>query len=204
MLTHLALLLSELGLWLKSTHKHVQEKKHVHITCRQALRRNDVYTHLSKDKLVPLLINKFLGNNKNNFNVFRDRTLQGNSASKLLIREVEDFVWTRPCMVWMCPLALRWQCAWSSCEGGVNLPPSQWHLLLSLHLWCAVSYSYELLFLYTPWLLLLHAQPDAWILCGQQLKYVPGHIHSAHTNSLNSIFMFYLLNADCNKVLLSL
>lgn len=57
MLTHLALQLSTRGLW---------EQTHFFSRTRQ--------THTSaKDKTIPRQINKFLGNNKNNFNVFTDQ-----------------------------------------------------------------------------------------------------------------------------------
>lgn len=57
MLTHLALQLSTRGLW-EQTHFFSQTRR----------------THTSaKDKTIPRQINKFLGNNKNNFNVFTDQ-----------------------------------------------------------------------------------------------------------------------------------
>lgn len=58
MLTHLALLLSTRGLW-EQTHFFFLRTRRTHTS--------------AKDKTIPRLINKFLGNNKNNFNVFTDR-----------------------------------------------------------------------------------------------------------------------------------
>lgn len=66
------------------------------------LGRKHTHTHLDKDKPIPSLKNKFLGNNRNNFNVFTDGTLLPPShrtwASAL----------SSALACFQCPLALRW------------------------------------------------------------------------------------------------
>lgn len=115
------------------------------------------HIHLRKDNTFPPLVNKSLGNNKNNFNVFTDESLWGfctaraltaslhnNAASKSLIPEVEFF-----CLYVVC-VHMPWG-GYATCIGITRswiplvLPLSQWHLLVLLLLWCAVLFLQVLL-----------------------------------------------------------
>lgn len=126
MLTHLALLLSARGLWENEhthTHTHINTEAIANVhTCKHdlcTLRRTAANAHLSKDKTIPSLINMFLGNNKNNFNVFTDGALWGFYSLRALTPSHRDNATSKPLIPW---IEVSMWCVYMACVCVSTLP----------------------------------------------------------------------------------